>query len=203
MILDPTIEPIFPVPTLHSHINREFTEEEIAYFNQVGKKTIKNEGNSVSHETYVLDAPEMATLKSEIDSFVKSWFTKVNINSSVEPYITQSWLNWTKKDQRHHLHNHPNSYLSGVLYITCADDDKISFDKVTYQQIRIQPEVQNEYNSDVTWFRTFPGKIILFPSEVRHQVETKKSEQVRVSMAFNTFLRGTLGKGSSLTELKL
>jgi uncharacterized protein (TIGR02466 family) len=203
MILDPTIEPIFPVATLHSHINREFTADEIAYFNQVGKKTIKNEGNSVSYETYVLDAPEMATLKAEIEAFIKVWFDKVAANSSVEPYITQSWLNWTQKDQRHHIHNHPNSYLSGVLYVTCADDDKISFDKMSYQQIRIIPEHHNEYNSDVTWFKINPGKLILFPSEVRHQVDVKKSDQIRVSLAFNTFLRGTIGKGVSLTELKL
>jgi uncharacterized protein (TIGR02466 family) len=203
MILEPTIEPIFPTPTLHSHINREFTQEEIEYFNVVSKQTVKNEGNSVSYDSYVLDAPAMATLKADIESFIKVWYERVLCNSAVEPYITQSWLNYTQKGQKHHLHNHPNSFLSGVLYISAAEDDRISFDKLKYEQIRITPEVHNEWNSDVTWFKVTPGQLILFPSDVRHLVEAKKSDHLRVSMAFNTFIRGTIGKQVSLTELKL
>lgn len=203
MILDPIIEPVFPTATLHSHINREFTDAEVAYFNAVSADTIKNEFNVTSRENYVLDAPEMSVLREEIQSFVQSWFDKVACNSKVQPYITQSWLNYTMKGQRHHIHTHPNSYLSGVLYIAGDEDDRINFDKGFHEAIRIVPEQENQYNSDVTWFKVPRGKLILFPSHVRHMVDTKKTDNIRISMAFNTFLRGHIGKNSSLTELKL
>lgn len=199
------MEPIFPIPTLHSQLTRDFTEKEIEFFNELGKKTVKNQGNSTSHNNYVLDEPQLADLKSEIMEFVTYWFENVAANKSVEPYITQSWVNWTKKDQHHHKHSHANSYLSGVLYIN-GEDDRINFEKNQYEQIKIIPESGesfNEYNSDVTWFKVSRGKLILFPSYVMHSVDTKKDDIMRVSLAFNVFVRGTVGKTSALTELKL
>ena len=37
--------------------------------------------------------------------------------SKVELYITQSWCNYTKENQHHHKHRHPNSFIYGVYYI--------------------------------------------------------------------------------------
>jgi uncharacterized protein (TIGR02466 family) len=153
----------------------------------------------------VLDKPELANLKSEIMEFVQYWFDNIACSKEVKPYITQSWLNWTLKDQHHHKHTHANSYLSGVLYIS-GEEDKINFEKTRYEQIKIVPENKdkyNEFNSDVTWFKVAPGKLILFPSYVMHSVEKKKDDIIRVSLAFNVFVAGTLGRQNSLTELKL
>jgi uncharacterized protein (TIGR02466 family) len=199
------IKPIFPTPTVHSHLSREFTETEIDFINEQGKKTVKNEGNSNSFNHYVLEDPAMAGIKEELMDVVKFWFTNVACNTTVEPYITQSWLNWTTKNQYHHRHTHANSILSGVLYIH-GNEETINFERGVYEQIKILPdsdELSNEYNSENSWFSTPPGKIILFPSSVIHSVGKKQTEDLRVSLAFNVFVRGNLGKATSLTELKL
>jgi len=43
----------------------------------------------------------------------------------------------------------------------------------------------------------------MFRSSTIHQVENKKGSNTRVSLAFNTFYKGTLGENESLTELIL
>lgn len=202
---DPTIEGIFSVPILQSFLTRDFTVEELSFFNEEGKTTRKNTSNWTSKNHYVLDDPAMKEIKESLMHLIKYWFEHIACNSSVKPYITQSWLNFTQKEESHHLHNHPNSYLSGVLYIS-GKDDKISFHKQIYEQIKILPdkeELYNQYNSEMTWFATPPGKILLFPSSAWHSVESKTTDLLRVSLAFNVFVEGPVGKDFSLTALEL
>jgi hypothetical protein len=45
--------------------------------------------------------------------------------------------------------------------------------------------------------------IILFPSSTTHLVENKGGDNTRISLAFNTFFKGTMGENSQLTELIL
>ena len=47
------------------------------------------------------------------------------------------------------------------------------------------------------------GDIVLFPSSLTHMVETKEGDNTRVSLAFNVFIKGTIGNNKQLTELKL
>lgn len=203
--LEIKVEEIFPTPTLHTLLPRQFTQAELEHIDAVSKYTTKNTGNWTSKDRKVLDHPAMAGLREHVMEVVQYWFANIAMNTEVEPYITQSWLNYTRKGEAHHRHKHPNSYLSGVLYIS-SDNDKICFDKNEYEQIRVQPLNEkdwNKYNSDVAWFGTPPGKIVVFPSSVYHYVDTKETEGLRVSLAFNVFVKGTLGKDTALTELIL
>ena len=43
----------------------------------------------------------------------------------------------------------------------------------------------------------------MFPSSTTHQVETKQGNNTRISLAFNTFYKGTIGSNFELTELIL
>ena len=43
----------------------------------------------------------------------------------------------------------------------------------------------------------------MFPSSLVHQVDLKKGNNTRISLAFNTFYKGKLGINSELTELIL
>jgi hypothetical protein len=45
------------------------------------------------------------------------------------------------------------------------------------------------------------GDIILFPSSLTHMVETKEGTNTRISLAFNVFIKGTVGNNKNLTEL--
>ena len=61
----------------------------------------------------------------------------------------------------------------------------------------------NIWNSHTWWFALETGQLVMFPSSTIHQVETKKGTNTRVSLAFNTFYKGTIGSNNDLTELIL
>jgi uncharacterized protein (TIGR02466 family) len=124
----------------------------------------------------------------------------------IDCYITQSWFNYTNTGQYHHSHLHPNSFVSGVLYLN-ADMEK---DTITFQnkynnydfcfQIDGYP---NEFNSREVFFSNKVGTVFIFPSSLHHSVNHTTSEQTRISLAFNTFLRGYIGDDRKLTGLHL
>jgi quercetin dioxygenase-like cupin family protein len=55
-------------------------------------------------------------------------------------------------------------------------------------------------NSDSWWFNVKPGGIVAFPSNLTHRVENVEADETRISIAFNTFVKGILGDNKSLTE---
>ena len=72
------------------------------------------------------------------------------------------------------------------------------------QQINIEPKEWNVSNA-VTW--TFPAitnELIMFPSWLNHRVlVNEKATTDRISISFNTFVKGTLGVKTNLNELIL
>jgi len=201
---EPVIHGIFPTPITFSEVGREFTPEELAIFEEAGKTMVSNSGNTTSADNYLLDKPGLENLKAIILGAVQHYMDKVIVadKDKVTPYITQSWLNYTEAGQFHHKHAHPNSFLSGVLYIDAdATNDKIYFYQDGYKQIKIPPKEWNLFNSESWFFTVKTYQIVVFPSHLTHMVEAKAGDNRRCSLAFNTFLRGKIGQQSELTEL--
>ena len=83
------------------------------------------------------------------------------------------------------------------------DNDKIHFNNNRHNVIDIQTENFNPFNSGSWWFPVETGQVLLFPSYLVHYVETKKGTNTRISLAFNIFIKGTIGSKKKLTELTL
>ena len=144
----------------------------------------------------------MKNLAQFVDQCLLEFMTKIYApKHRVTPYVTQSWANYTKPGQFHHKHAHPNSFISGCLYIS-AKSDKIFFYRDGYRQVEIPTEQYNLYNSNSWWFEVNEGDVILFPSSLTHMVETLGDKEERISISFNTFLKGTIGDPDTLTELE-
>ena len=94
------IHQIFPQPIYISKLNRALTKEELRAINKHKKKMYKNEGNTTSYDNYVLENKTLQNLKKDLNKQVLDYFDKVICTSSpVIPYITQSWINYTEKNQ--------------------------------------------------------------------------------------------------------
>ena len=195
---------IFPVPIYQTILNREISTEEKNFFNKLERT--KNSYNYNSKNNYVLDEEPLSTLKKELFLRVEDYFQKIiTPKTNVLPYITQSWVNWTKKGEEHHKHAHSNSLFSGVFYIDADEEyDSIKFFKRhTYESLSIEPYEYHLFNSESWTFKVKTGDIILFPSSLGHLVESKIGDNLRTSLSFNTFIKGTIGVDVELTELKL
>jgi len=192
------IETLFPTPV--GFWNLVLTKNEIDFV--LGLEQKPNDGNTTSKNNYLLREPEMDRLSLFVDSCLGEYMkTTFAPKYDVKPYITQSWANYTKPGQYHHKHAHPNSFISGCVYIA-AKGDRIYFYRDGYQQIKLPTENWNPYNSDSWWFEVNEGDVILFPSNLTHMVQTVDGEE-RISIAFNTFLKGTIGGANELTELEI
>ena len=200
-----SIHGLFPTPVYRNNLNRKFSKEELNLVKKSKKDTYGNVGNVTSKNSYILNEKPFAKLKKQLDVMIEDYFNKIICTSNkVKPYITQSWLNYTETNQFHHPHEHPNSIVSGVLYIDSLKEfDKILFINKAYEPIRLEAKEYNIYNSRSWWFPVETGDVVLFPSYLTHQVDNKQGNNTRISLAFNTYVKGTFGNKSGLTELNL
>jgi uncharacterized protein (TIGR02466 family) len=204
-MIESTINGIFPIPVYMSKLDRELTKKELTFIDKSKLDHYKNEGNITSNDNYILNQKVFGSLKEDLYLRVQDYFNKVlSTTDAVTPFITQSWLNYTETNQYHHKHEHPNSLVSGVFYVNCHEEfDKIKFFRNDYQTIKPEIKDWNLYNSETWWFTVKTGNIILFPSYLTHMVETKEGDNTRISLAFNVFIKGTIGNNKNLTELIL
>jgi len=203
---EPIIHNLFPTPVYITKIKRPFTKQELQFVNNQKNHCTKNAGNINTKDNYILNRKEFKNIKKFLDKTCKDYLERVICpKNNIELYITQSWLNYTETNQYHHKHAHPNSVISGVLYFDSdKENDKIMFsDPITYKQIKPDIDKYNVWNSDTWWFAVETGMLIMFPSSTTHQVETKKGNNTRISLAFNTFYKGSVGSNFDLTELIL
>ena len=201
-----TIHNLFPTAICIINMERLFTKQELQFVEDQKKHCNKNEGNISSKDNYILNRKELKNIKKFLDQCCKEYLEKIICpKNNIELYITQSWLNYTEENQYHHQHSHPNSVISGVLYFNCdKENDKIKFiNSKGYQQIKPEIKQYNIWNSETWWFPLKTSQLIMFPSSTLHKVDTKKGNNTRISLAFNTFYKGTIGSNTKLTELIL
>lgn len=190
---------VFPTSVGFFNLNRDLTEDELSCL--IGLERKKNEGNSRSEHSNVLNLPALSSLKEFISKSVDHYFGEIyKPLFDVKLQVTQSWVNYTDKDQFHHKHRHSNSFVSGVFYAKTDDKDKILFYRANDQGLRITPKEHNISNSESWWFQTRQCSLVLFPSSLEHMVETKQTEGTRISLAFNTFPVGIVGDKTALNE---
>jgi ectoine hydroxylase-related dioxygenase (phytanoyl-CoA dioxygenase family) len=60
-----------------------------------------------------------------------------------------------------------------------------------------------EFNCDKFSWKVGKGDIILFPSSLVHSVSPNTQDQTRVSLSFNTFIKGSLGYETELNKLTI
>ena len=193
---------LFPTAVAKFELGRDYSAEEMEF---VGSQpTHSNMGNTTSDERYVLRHDTMANLREFVENSVAEYLKSIYApKNEVSMRLTQSWLNYTKPGQFHHKHAHPNSFISGVLYMKAARQrDRIYFYKDGYKQISLPTDNYNLYNSESWWFEVGTGDLLLFPSSLTHMVETVQEDE-RISLSFNTFPVGYVGDESSLTALHL
>ena len=196
---------LFPTPVMASHIGREFTHEEKNFM--INLPTRSNRGNVSSIDKDILDRPELKDLRDFVQSKIDEYLNTVICPAEgASIYVTQSWLNITSKNQFHHPHNHSNSYLSGVLYIdTHPSEDKIYFtsNNTSRWPLLLEHKELTAFNSTDWWLPAQTGKILLFPSSLTHYVPNVQTDTQRVSLSFNTFLRGNIGDADSAAGITL
>ena len=198
------IHPLFPIPVIAYDIDID-EKERLFLLSQYPENTVSNTGNFTSIDNNILERVEVQGLNKKLTHLVNEAFTHVyNPLYDIELYITQSWLNFTSKDQYHHHHTHPNSIFSAVLYLKAGEGDSITFHNPSSTNYYEVPSTQYSHLNSRKWNFSVKDNILLFfPSTLPHSVPIVTHDNLRVSLSFNTFFKGQLGTPSDLNYLKL
>ena len=214
---DRTITGIFPCPVymVKRDLNlspmqslRHQQEEEIEIGNIINEGMESNGSNSTSTNSYIFDT-KLKKIKEFCEEQIKEYIKQVinPVEEKVDFYITQSWLNVNRPGEHHYEHCHANSIISGVFYISTEKDDKITFIDPNYKvkdRIKFETKSSNIWNTDSYFVQANSNGLILFPSWLNHMVETNpKATTDRISISFNTYVRGTIGEKTGKYELIL
>ena len=195
---------LFPTAVINFKLDKPITDLELKTIK--GLEYHKNQGNRTSNNNHVFDLKALSRLGDFatecLNHYVKS---VIDSSAEVQAYVTQSWTNCTKGEEFHHLHSHANSYLSGVIFIESNQHDKIEFESPIYynQMLKTYPSEFHQYNSPSWWLPAEKNSLLIFPSWLKHQVPVTNRDTDRISLAFNSFLKGKLGDSRGVTELIL
>jgi uncharacterized protein (TIGR02466 family) len=202
----------FPNPVGLVKLKRELKDQELDYVNILKNNTTINAGkNKISVDKNVLNSETFCELKEilteHLNDYIKTVFKP---DRDIQVYITNSWINWTENDTGHHVHIHPNSLISCVLYIeTDFNSDSITFSRPAGSYLfgnvdGFSNSPSTRYDSTMWSIPVDKNHLIIFPSQMYHQVLSRPnmSKGTRISLSMNTWFKGTLGCSDSVNELK-
>lgn len=165
--------------------------------------TIKDSnGNYHSSNNFILD--KLPKLKQEIIDKL-NYYRESILGSNTNLQLTQSWINYNPTGSSHHVHNHPNSIVSGVVYLT-HDPAKLMVSSPLYKpfgNFLTDIKTKTKYNDTKTLIDIKQYNIVIFPSSLYHGVGVNTREETRISLSFNSFYSGILGSKDRLTYLEI
>lgn len=116
--------------------------------------------------------------------------------------IILSWANKADYGGSHRMHVHPNSFISGIYYL--SDDCSPTYFEDPRYQIRAGWFVATNHpiNDNVWSCPSETGSLVLFPSWAPHYTEAQPFDGWRYTISFNAIPVGATNKGS-LVEMNL
>ena len=112
---------------------------------------------------------------------------------------TSCWVNRASKGQTHHRHTHSNAVWSGILYLTtCTEGGSTNF-YIPNPWYKLEREgllfydIKTTVTDLISKVTPVAGKLLVFPSQLQHDVDPHTSSDYRYSISFNVYPTGILG----------
>jgi len=156
-----------------------------------------------STDPYLHKEEKYLPLTKQILNFVNLVCKDIFRYSNLTPRITLMWATGTTTGSTIHRHHHPNSFFSGVYYPQDIEYSALRFSNPQKPVLFPRFDEHNLYNSTSMSYCPQQGDIVLFPSDLEHDVLPNTSPQMRLSIAFNIFFSGEFGDEKSLSFLEL
>ena len=110
--------------------------------------------------------------------------------------ITDMWANVLKNNESHPVHTHSNNFLSGTYYLQSDKGASIVFHDPRPAADVIVPrkKEKNTLNSSLLSYASTSNRAIFFPAWLPHWVQQNKSNNKRISIAWNMQVKGQVGE---------
>jgi len=163
--------------------------------------------------TKILDSQGWEEFKTEVENHLRIYAKDIlRIKNDVEFAITNSWGIKHNKNHWADKHCHSNSLLSGIIYLKCnSDSGNINFYKnqgittVFPNCFEFDYDEYNMFNSTSHTLTPEENQILIFPSHLDHSVNLSESDNTRLAISFNTFIKGKLSNitNNNLSDLEI
>lgn len=184
---------LFPTPFMRvpGALDRQLVEGLVNHFSAQAD-IANNSSGSLSHTAMLRpsDSPLLVTAATAITPLL-SEFGALMFGERLGWSLKEMWVNVLDTGGRQAMHNHANSFISGVAYLTPTHpDSRTVFMKAPGgTEFSFKNDhagvVTGPYNAD-KWISPAPepGDIVLFPSYLMHAVPPNPGER-RITLAFN------------------
>lgn len=175
-------------------------EDESIDFNNIQKECYKEKeddqlGRSISNingwqSKFVVfnKYKEISKVLKIIASNAHAFIKDMGVDEKYKFNIYDYWININNKGSYNLAHTHPQSLFSCIFYIKAP---KNSGGVLFWQNQILQMGIggytkhNNAYNFESVKYEAIEKRVIVFPSYVLHSVEENKSNEDRISIAFN------------------
>jgi uncharacterized protein (TIGR02466 family) len=203
-MLEPTLLKLWPTPVYITTLE-SLNDSHIQAFKSQEFEEMASKNGFYSKSKNVLDQPLFSQLQTEVGNHLRIFSNNfLELDNQLTYKMINSWVLQLNKGNKAEPHTHANSVFSGVFYLEDASEaDGIVFHK-NYDNLfsnSILPNNTNwNYLNSQRWqIQPKKGLVILFPSLLKHSVPQATS--TRYSVAFNYFVKGTLGENENVLEL--
>jgi uncharacterized protein (TIGR02466 family) len=185
--------PLFPTPFMRipRALNTELTSGLVAHFSATAAQA-NNSSENLSHTSILRpgDSPLLVEAATRITPLLAE-FGALLFGERLGWSLKEMWVNVLETGGRQAMHNHANSFISGVAYLTATHpDSRTVFIKspggTDFSFKNDHADVTTgAYNAD-KWIspQPEPGDIVLFPSYLMHAVPPNPGAR-RITMSFN------------------
>lgn len=160
-----------------------------------------NVSNKISSNKHIFKEESFGStndvIKEQCVSYLRNFWIPEGSSLDFEDIkITESWANLSTKTESHHIHNHPFSVVSGVMFLDDTPDNLNLAFEIADTEI---PYFRGKSNSYVSLRQmlgdscTLKNHIVLFLSSQGHFVTEVQNETPRRTLSFNTFWKGQVG----------
>ena len=184
---------LFPIPLMRAPrvLPSTLVDGLVARFSDIAGEA--NSWSSNLSHTRML-RPDDSPLLVDAAALLTPWLAEFGVLMFGERLgwsLKEMWVNVLDAGGRQAMHNHANSFISGIVYLTPTHADaRTVFMKAPsgteFAFRNDHAEVStNRYNAD-KWVSPTPepGDVVLFPSYLMHAVPANPGER-RITMAFN------------------
>ena len=183
---------LFSIPVFESEV--DVSDEIVEYSKSLSSDRTLNDNAFISKEMNVLSLEKFKELKEQIGKNILQFLCDVcKVETNIQVEITSSWVNIHKKGDWAQSHKHMNSVLSGVVYLKVPENSgDILFEspiELFGPTLIFNYQSNNILNRGEYSFTPKKSKLYLFPSHLKHSVLQNLSNDDRISLAFNCYLR--------------
>ena len=163
----------------------------LSYFNKFGRNksslSIATGDNTGDYEIY--KEPEFLWLNQEIFKHSCIYLESLGVDiETVKIYASKAWPVIMKKGSYVPKHRHQNATLSCVYYLQSDDNETgrltlhASHSEMDFLPLKFTPN-GSSYNK--CFYPAVPGRLIIFPSTLNHEVEVYSGEKERYSLSYD------------------